>query len=220
MSLSFASYSTPPPPPPLPRSLHKCSKRGKIFSYLPSVSDVNLCVPFSVWQNRPREALIPPSRSACRTGKQAASFFFLSSLINSCSLRHAAFFFLFLSFMNHARVAVSFSRSMRWKGNPKAGLREGYCSELLEGDVVVVSSSSSSSRRYSSQRSSLRMYRQRDSWCSCCSKKTRKPQQQYQHDRAQAQATTWSGGENFSHRALVRWPITLFASYDVIRGGQ
>lgn len=108
---------------------------------------------------------------------------------------------------------------MRWKGNPKAGLREGYCSELLEGDVVVVVSRFSSSR----QRSSLRMYRQRDSWCSCCSKKTRnvgQQQQQYQHDRAQAQATTWSGGESFSHRALVRWPITLCASYDVIRGGQ
>lgn len=188
---------------------------------LPPLRPVSIFVSFSVWPKPGHvEALIPPSLSAVRTGSKV----FFSSLINSCSLRHAAFSFFFFSLSSNTRgwrCAVSFSRSMRWKGNPKAGLREGYCSESLEGDVVVVVSSS---RRFSrnSQRSSLRMYRQRDSWCSCCSKKTRNvgQQQQYQHDRAQAQATTWSGGESFSHRALVRWPITLFASYDVIRGGQ
>lgn len=107
------------------------------------------------------------------------------------------------------------ARSMRWKGKPKAGLREGYCTELLEGVY-------SSSRRFNSQRSSRRMYRQRGSWCPCCSKKTRNVgQQQHQHNaRAQSQPTSWSGGESFPHRALVCGPITLFATYDVIRGGH
>lgn len=110
---------------------------------------------------------------------------------------------------------------MRWKGNHhKAGLSEGYCSELLEG-APVVSSRRFAFRRRRRPRSSRRMNRRRGSWY--CDRCTRKNQQQlagHRQQQQQQQQQPWRG-ESFSHLgALVRGPITLFATYDVIRGGH
>lgn len=99
---------------------------------------------------------------------------------------------------------------MQWKGKHKAGLREGYCSELLEG--ALVSRHRRRRRRSRSQYSSRRMYCRRG--FRYCSKKY-----SGKYDRAQNHQRQWRG-ESFSHRALVCGPIKLFATYDVIRGGH
>lgn len=104
------------------------------------------------------------------------------------------------------------ARSMRWKGKHKAGLSEGYCSELLEGALA--------SRRFClrrRQRSSRRMNRRRGSWY--CHRSTSASHSKNQQQAGQQQQP-W-GGESFSHLgALVSGPITLFATYDVIRRGH
>lgn len=140
-------------------------------------------------------------------------FFFCCPLISTCSSltfsyhhhHHFCAVVFFLSFF-------PIYRSMRWKGKHKAGLSEGYCSELLEGALA--------SRRFClrrRQRSSRRMNRRRGSWY--CHRSTSASHSKNQQQAGQQQQP-W-GGESFSHLgALVSGPITLFATYDVIRGGH